>query len=142
MEQSLEEPDLRSHLGVIARRRWLVIAVTLAFVAVAVAYSLIPQPEYRVSAQVLTTGVNDPMALIFGNGGGDLDRQATSQLAFISSSRMRFEVANAYSGSLPKSEIFRVSARGIGSQDANKTSSVVELALVSTDPVEAATLVN
>jgi capsular exopolysaccharide synthesis family protein len=142
MEQSLEEPDLRSHLGVIARRRWLVIAVTLAFMAVAVAYSLVPQPQYRVTAQVLTTGVNDPMALVFNNGGGDLDRQATSQLAFISSSRMRFEVSNAYSGSLAKGEIFRVSARAVGSQDANKTSSVVELALVSPHPVEAATLVN
>jgi tyrosine-protein kinase len=142
MDQQLEEPDLRSHLGVIARRRWLVIAVTLVFLGVAVAVSLIPQPKYRVTAQVLTTGVNDPMALIFGSGGGDLDRQATSQLAFISSSRMRFEVANAYSGSLPKSEIFRISAQPVASQDANKTSSVVQLALVSTDPVEAATLVN
>lgn len=143
MDQLLEEPDLRSHLGVIARRRWLVIAVTLLFVGVATAMSLIPQPKYRVSAQVLTTGVDDPVALVFGaTGGGDLDRQATSQLAFISSSRMRFEVANAYTGSLPKSEIFRVTARGVGGKNENATSSVVELALVSTDPVEAATLVN
>jgi capsular exopolysaccharide synthesis family protein len=143
MDQPLEEPDLRSHLGVIARRRWLVIAVTLLFVGVATAISLIPQPKYRVTAQVLTTGVDDPVALVFGStGGGDLDRQATSQVAFISSSRMRFEVANAYTGSLPKSEIFRVSARPVTGSDENKTSSVVELALVSTDPVEAATLVN
>jgi len=143
MDQLLEEPDLRSHLGVIARRRWLVIAVTLLFVGVATAISLIPQPKYRVSAQVLTTGVDDPVALVFGaGGGGDLDRQATSQLAFISSSRMRFEVGNAYTGSLPKSEIFRVTARPVSGSDENKTSSVVELALVSTDPVEAATLVN
>ncbi len=142
MDQQLEEPDLRSHLGVIARRRWLVIAVTLVFVGVAVAVSLIPEPKYRVSAQVLTTGVDDPVALVFGAGGsGDLNRQATSQLAFISSSRMRFEVASAYTGSLPKSEIFKVSARAINSQD-NSTSSVVELSLISPNPVEAATLVN
>src|SRR5262245_15214086 len=114
MDQQLEEPDLRSYLGVIARRRWLVILTMLAFVGVAIAYSLIPQPEYRVRAQVLTTGVNDPIAMIFGaNGGGDLNRQATSQLAFLDSSKMRFAVANAYNGSLPKSEVFNVSVTPI-----------------------------
>ena len=143
MDQQLEEPDLRSYLGVIARRRWLVILTMLVFVGVAVAYSLIPQPEYRVRAQVLTTGVNDPVAMIFGaNGGGDLNRQATSQLAFLDSSKMRFAVAAAYSGSLPKSEVFKVSVSPIQQKDSNITSSVVELSLVSTDPIEAATLVN
>src|SRR5262249_60278227 len=83
MDQQLEEPDLRSHLGVIARRRWLVIAVTLLFVGVAVAMSVIPQPKYRVTAQVLTTGVDDPVALVFGgDASGNLDRAAASQLAF------------------------------------------------------------
>ena len=143
MDQQLEEPDLRSYLGVIARRRWLVILTMLVFVGVAVAYSLIPQPEYRVRAQVLTTGVNDPVAMIFGaNSGGDLNRQATSQLAFLDSSKMRFAVAAAYSGSLPKSEVFKVSVSPIQQKDSNITSSVVELSLVSTDPIEAATLVN
>jgi capsular exopolysaccharide synthesis family protein len=143
MDSSLEEPDLRSYLGIIARRRWFVIATTLLCVGVAVAASLIPQPRYRVRAQVLTTGVNDPVAMIFGaNGQGDLNRQATSQLAFLSSSRMRFEVADAYTGKLPKGEIFKVGVTSIGSKDANDTSSVVELSLVSTDPVGAATLVN
>ena len=143
MDQQLEEPDLRSYLGVIARRRWLVILTMLVFVGVAVAYSLIPEPEYRVRAQVLTTGVNDPVAMIFGaNSGGDLNRQATSQLAFLDSSKMRFAVAAAYSGSLPKSEVFKVSVSPIQQKDSNITSSVVELSLVSTDPIEAATLVN
>jgi capsular exopolysaccharide synthesis family protein len=142
MESSLEEPDLRSYLGVIARRRWLVIVTTLVCVGVAIAVSVVPQPRYRVRAQVLTTGVNDPVAMVFGNnGGGDLNRQATSQLAFISSSRMRFAVAKAYTGKLPKGEIFKVSASSIGVED-NNTSSVVELSLLSTDPVAAATLVN
>jgi capsular exopolysaccharide synthesis family protein len=142
MDQQLEEPDLRSYLGVIARRRWLVILTTVVFVGVAVAASLIPEPQYRVRAQVLTTGTNDPVAMIFGaNTSGDLNRQATSQAAFLRSSRMRLEVGNAYSGSLPSSDIFRVTVTPIGSQD-NNTSSVVELSLTSTDPRGAATLVN
>jgi tyrosine-protein kinase len=143
MESSLEEPDLRSYLGVIARRRWLVIVTTLVCVGVAIAVSVVPQPRYRVRAQVLTTGVNDPVAMVFGvNGAGDLNRQASSQLAFISSSRMRFAVAKAYTGSLPKGEIFKVSTSSIGGEDNNTTSSVVELSLLSTDPVAAATLIN
>jgi capsular exopolysaccharide synthesis family protein len=143
MDPQLDEPDLRSYLGVIARRRWFVILTTLLFVGAATALSLIPEPEYRVRAQVLTTGVNDPVAMIFGaNTTGDLDRQAVSQDAFLSSSRLRLEVADAYTGSLPKSEIFDVSVTPIGSKDENRTSSVVELSLVSPDPVGAATLVN
>jgi capsular exopolysaccharide synthesis family protein len=143
MDQQLEEPDLRSYLGVIARRRWLVILTTLVFLGVAVALSLIPEPEYRVSAQVLTTGVNDPVAMVFGaNNTGDLNRQATSQAAYLKSSAMRFQVVSAYEGSLPKSDVFKVSVTPIESDNDQQTSSVVELSLVSPDPVGAATLVN
>lgn len=143
MDSSLEEPDLRSYLGVIARRRWFVILTTVLFVGVATALSLIPEPEYRVRAQVLTTGVNDPVAMVFqSNSASDLDRQAVSQVAFLTSSDLRSEVFAAYSGSLSKGAIFRVQARPVGGTDQNKTSSVVELSLVSTDPTGAATLVN
>jgi polysaccharide biosynthesis transport protein len=144
MDPQLEEPDLRSYLAVIGRRRWFVIVTTLAFVGAALAWSLIPAPEYRVRAQVLTAGVNDPVALIFGgNNTGDLDRQASSQLAFLRSSDMRFEASQAYNGSLSDSEVFRVTATPIQtSQNQNVTSSVVELSLVSSDPEEAATLLN
>jgi capsular exopolysaccharide synthesis family protein len=142
MDQQLEEPDLRSYLGVIARRRWLVIATAVLFLGVAIAVSLIPEPQYRVRAQVLTTGVNDPVAMIFGaNGTGDLDRQASSQAAFLRSSRMRLEVGHAYDGSLPSGDIFRVEVTPLGDQD-NQTSSVVELSLLSTEPVSASSLVN
>jgi len=80
--------------------------------------------------------------MIFGvNGTGDLDRQATSQAAFLRSSKMRLEVGRAYSGSLPASDIFRVAVTPLGDQD-NSTSSVVELSLTSTDPRSAATLIN
>ena len=143
MDPQLEEPDLRSYLGVIARRRWLVIATTAIAIAVALAVSLVPEPQYRVRAQVMTTGVNDPVAMIFGaNTTGDLDRQATGQLAFIGSSKMRLAVARAYDGSLSDGEIFRVATSQVNRGDPNKTSSIVELSLVSADPVAAATLVN
>lgn len=144
MDPQLEEPDLRSYLAVIARRRWLVVGMMLVFVGAALAWSLVPSPEYRVRAQVLTTGVNDPIALIFGgNNSGDLDRQAASQVAFLTSSDMRFQAAQAYNGSLDDSAVFNVSARPLQTgQNQNVTGSVVELSLVSSDPEEAATLLN
>jgi polysaccharide biosynthesis transport protein len=142
MDPQLEEPDLRSYLGIIARRRWLVIATTVLAIGVAMAVSLVPEPTYRVRAQVLTAGVNDPVAMIFeANPTGDLNRQATSQLAFLKSSRMRLAVAAAYDGELSDGEIFRVGAADVSSGDDAETSSIVELSLVSTDPVAAATLV-
>ena len=143
MDQQLEEPDLRSYLGVIARRRWLVIITTVLSLGVAVAVSLIPEPTYRVRAQVMTTGVNDPVAMIFAaNATGDLDRQATGQLAFLNSSRMRLAASRAYTGSLPDGDVFRVSVSEVRRGDPNRTSSIVELSLVSSDPVAAAALVN
>ena len=143
MDPQLEEPDLRSYLSVIARRRWLVIITTVLTLGVAVAMSIIPEPTYRVRAQLLTTGVNDPVAMIFGGDGtGNLDRQATSQLAFLTSAKLRFAVANAYSGSLPDGEIFQVSATQVARGDGNETSSVVEISLVSTDPDAAVALIN
>lgn len=143
MDSSLEEPDLRSHLAVIARRRWLVIWVTVLFVGVALVASLIPEPRYRVRARVMTTGVNDPVAMIFGaNEPGNLDRQASGQAALLSSSTMRFAVSRAYTGSLPSGDVFRVDVSTIEGGDSRVTSSIVELSLVSTDPRGAAGLVN
>jgi capsular exopolysaccharide synthesis family protein len=143
MDPQLDEPDLRSYLGVIARRRWLVIVTTVVFLGVAVAMSVVPEPTYRVRAQVMTTGVNDPVAMVFGvNSVGDLDRQATIELAYLNSAQLRYAVANAYSGTLPDGEIFRVTATQVSRGDSNRTSSVAEISLVSTDPDAAVTLVN
>ena len=142
MDPQLEEPDLRSYLGVIARRRWLVILTTLACVGVAIAASLIPEPTYRVRAQVSTTGSNDPLAMVFDANGIDLERQASSQLTTIGSATMRGNVAQAYDGPLPDGEIFRVSVAQVSRGDPNKTSSIVEISLVSSEPRLAADLVN
>lgn len=143
MDPQLEEPDFRAYLGVIARRRWLVILATLLGVGLAVVASLVPEPRYRVRAQVSTTASNDPLAMVFGsNSNVDLERQASSQLARVSSFSMRAEVAQAYDGALPDSEIYNVEVSQVRSGDESRTSSIVQLSLVSTDPRAAATLVN
>ena len=143
MDPQLEEPDLRSYLGVIARRRWLVILTTLVCVGIAVAASLIPEPTYRVRAQVSTTGSNDPLAMVFdANNSIDLERQASSQLTSVGSTTMRSNVAQAYDGALGDAAVYQVSVAEVRRGDPNKTSSIVELSLVSSDPRAAADLVN
>jgi len=143
MDPQLEEPDLRSYLGVIARRRWLVILTTLACVGVAVAASLIPEPTYRVRAQVSTTGSNDPLAMVFdANDNIDLERQASSQLTAVGSATMRGNVAQAYDGPLTDAEVFNVTVDQVTRGDPNKTSSIVEISLVSSEPRLATDLVN
>jgi tyrosine-protein kinase len=128
---------------VIARRRWLVILATLFGIGVAVAASVIPQPTYRVRAQVSTTGSNDPLAMVFdANSSIDLERQASSQLAFIGSQTMRGAVARAYDGPMSDGEVFHVNISAISGGDPNKTSSIVEISLVSSEPRLATTLVN
>src|SRR5512145_1040276 len=105
MDPQLEEPDFRAYLGVIARRRWLVIFAVLLGVGGALAASLIPEPTYRVKAQVSTTGSNDPLAMVFdANNSIDLERQASAQLTEVGSFSMRNNVAQAYDGPLEDSE--------------------------------------
>ena len=143
MDPQLEEPDFRAYLGVIARRRWLVILAVLLGVGAALAASLIPEPKYRVRATVSTTGSNDPLAMVFdANTSIDLERQASSQFASIGSMTMRSATAQAYDGDLPDSEVFRVQVAEVTRGDPNKTSSIVEISLVSSEPRMAATLVN
>lgn len=143
MDPQLEEPDFRAYLGVIARRRWLVILVTVLGVGVAVVASVVVEPMYRVRAQVSTTGSNDPLAMVFdANTSIDLERQASSQLTFIGSQGMRGEVVQAYDGPLPDGEVFKVGLEEVDRGDPNKTSSIVEISLVSSEPSLAANLVN
>lgn len=142
MDPQLEEPDLRSYLRIIARRRWFVVLTTLVFVGIAILASVIPKPSYRVRAEVLTQGPTDPVTLLFGgNPTGDLESQRNAQLAFLRGSTMRFNAARAYNGRLSDGEVFKVSATPVGGAE-DDTSSVVALSLVSTDPDEAQTLVN
>ncbi len=143
MDPQLEEPDFRSYLGVIARRRWLVILATLLGLGLAVVASVVPQPKYRVRAQVSTTGSNDPLAMVFdANTSIDLERQASSQLTTIGSQTMRGEVARAYDGPLSDGDVFSVRVAEVAGGDPNKTSSIVELSLVSSEPRLATDLVN
>jgi capsular exopolysaccharide synthesis family protein len=145
MDPQLDEPDLRSYLGVIGRRKWWVAGVALVFIGIAVALSVIPEPQYRVRAQVITMGASDPVASILGDNRGGIDgnRIAESQVAVLNGANLRYEAANAYNGDLPRTDVWKVQARAVDSgTDSQNVSSVVEVSLLSTDPDGAALMVN
>lgn len=143
MDPQLEEPDLRSYLGVLRRRKWLAGSVALTVFGLALAVTLLSAPQYEVSAIVQTRDAADLSAIIAGEGRlpVDLDRAAEQQHAFIQGTEMRFAVGNAYEGPLPATEIWRVEASDVNTRE-DRTSNVIELSLVSSDPEAARDLVN
>jgi polysaccharide biosynthesis transport protein len=145
MDLELDEPDLRSYLGVLARRKWLVVLVTAIFLALAVALSLIPDPLYRARAKVQTPSGIDLTHLVLGQSAPAMsaDRQAADQIEYIDSNTVRYAAVNAVPGDLPSHEIWDVEVTPVESSDnGNPSSSVAYVSLVSTDPEAAAQLVN
>lgn len=138
MDPQLDEPDLRSYLGTISRRKWLVAAVTLVFFGVAVAMSFLAEPEYKLRLQVQTRA---PAASDRGLTHAEFDRLAETELVFVGSGAMAREVQRAYDGPLPLSEIHKVSAQDLGSQG-DRVSNAVELSYVTSDPDEGANMLS
>ena len=142
MDPQLDEPDLRSYLGVINRRKWVVAGVAFVVFGIAVGVSLIAQPLYRSKATVQTMGLNDPVATVTGQSrsGQDGNRIAQAELAYLRGTTLRFEAMDAVPGELDAAEIAKIKADPVLASEASMTSSVVEISLVSSDPDRAAQL--
>jgi hypothetical protein len=135
MDPQLDEPDLRSYLGTISRRKWLVAAVTLVFFGAAAAMSFLADPEYQLRIQVQTRAPTSREGVIQA----EFDRLAENELIYVGSGAMAREVERSYDGPLPLSEIHKVRARDLGDAD-NRVSNSVELSYVTSDPDEGANM--
>jgi tyrosine-protein kinase len=147
MDPQLDEPDLRSYLGVIGRRKWWVVGVTILFFGAAVAMSLMVDPQYRLKAVVQSRSPSDPVALVLGNGnmGLDQNREAENQLAYLNSTDLRFAVLDSCDEEIMAcGDTWSVKAQAAGSDNENRntTSNVVELTLISTAPEGARNVLN
>lgn len=145
MDPQLDEPDLRSYLGVIARRKWLVAGVVVVVLGIAAGMSFLAEKQYRVEAEVQTTSMTDAVSWVLSQGRvtPDANREAENQVAFLESTDLRFQVLDACTSDLPCREVWNVKAEPIArSEDPNRVPSVVELTLVTTHPEEAATLLD
>jgi capsular exopolysaccharide synthesis family protein len=130
MDPQLDEPDLRSYLGTISRRKWLVITVTALFFGVAVLMSVLAEPKYELRMQVQTRA---PLTIEGGTTQALLDRTAENELAFLESSALAREVDRAYDGPLELSDISSVGAADLGRAE-NRVSNSVRLSFVTSDP--------
>ncbi|HMG44915.1 MAG TPA: polysaccharide biosynthesis tyrosine autokinase [Acidimicrobiales bacterium] len=146
MDPELNEPDLRSYLGVLNRRKWWVVGVAAVFFAIAAAISFISEPMYRAKTTVQTLGLNDPVAVATDQerSGPDGNRIAQGELAYLRGSTLRFAAIDAVpdSTSLDAALMVQIRANPVLNTDTNMTSSVVELTLVGPDPDEAQQLLS
>ena len=135
METQLDDthpaPDVRAYVGIISRRKWWIIGVTLLVGLFAVANAVRHEPQYRAVAGVLVTATPQLSAPI-----GD------QSLSVSAERRMRNEIALLNSRSLRdavREEIGRhvsVTASNNGDND------VISLTTTSHDPEQAARDVN
>lgn len=141
MDLQLDEPDLRSYLGVLNRRKWWVGGVAAAFLGIALAISLLSDPLYKAEATVQTMGLNDPVAEATGQArsGPDGNRIAQSELSYLRGTSLRFAAMDAVPAEtgLDPAAIADIRATPVLNNDTNMTSSVVELSLVASDPDQA-----
>jgi capsular exopolysaccharide synthesis family protein len=142
MDPQLDEPDLRSYLGVINRRKWWVAGVALVVFCVAVGVSLVAEPLYEAKATVQTMGINDPVAAVTGQARAGLDgnRVAQQELAYLRGASLRFAAMDAVPEGVDPAPIADIKANPVIASEASMTSSVVELSLVSADRDRAAQL--
>src|ERR1700753_793005 len=63
MAESGVEPNLRTYLGVLRRRKWWVVTMAILGLAVSLAFSLTGQKHYSASAQLLVQSVGSNLAL-------------------------------------------------------------------------------
>ncbi len=132
MGTDADELELRDYLRVLRRRKWIVAAVTLGVVGVALAVSVLQTPVYEGTAELLlqprtTESLFDPNT---GQRTGDANRNVQTEIQVLKSRPVRDAVEDEL-GSAP-----RVSAAPVGQTD------VIEVRAESTDPEQAARIAN
>ena len=142
MDPQLDEPDLRSYLGVLNRRKWWVVVVAALFIGIAVAMSVLAEPLYQARATVQTMGTNDPIAAVTGQARAGIDgnRIAQQELAYLRGVSLRFDAMDAVPEGVDPADVAGIKANPVVNAEAGMTSSVVELSLVSPDRDRAAQL--
>ncbi len=133
-EPERPEMTLRDYWRVIARRKWIVLAGMLAAVVPAVALSVIQEPQYRASAEVIIR--SSAAQSVFGTGGQtvrDPDRIIQNEISVIEGDLVYARLKENLGLTVDPPEV-----RGSARADTD----VVTLSVESGDPSTAADLVN
>lgn len=94
-EHSAAEPDLRSYLSVLRRRKWIVALTVLIAVGAALAYSFIQSPRYSATAEVLIQP-SSPASTALGGSAAQVQLTPTdvqTELQLVSSAAVKQQVA-------------------------------------------------
>jgi len=127
-------PDLRQYLAILARRKGIVVVVTLAVLVVAVVVALLQSPTYQASAQVLREAQPvDPLGQQNSNA-PQAQRELNNEIRELESTKVREAVAKVYSGRLLVSTV----KGAVVATDAD----VIRISASGGDPEEVARLVN
>lgn len=126
------ELDLRRHLGVLRRRKWVVLLLAALSLGLGLTYSFSKTPRYRATAEVLIAPRRSEMLFNSGNGQlvQDTSRYVATEIKVLTSETIREAAAKELG--------FRARVRAAGSHDDN----VVAVSGVSVDPDRAAEIVN
>ncbi len=126
-------PDLRQYLTVLRRRKASLVLVTLAVTLGAYVLSVMESPTYQASAQVLREAqAVDPLAQPVS--GAHANRLLNNEIRELESTKVREEVAKAYTGPVPVSAV----KGSLVASDAD----VIRLTASGGNPAEVAKLVN
>jgi len=135
----MDEANLHDHLAVLRRRRRVVVVSVLVAVGVALLAAIVQTPRYRAETELLLRRTDTQAILIDELGqirsASDSQRELNNELRLIESQRVRDAVDERYDGPL---DVTEVEAHAPSSD----TDDEIEISLVSTDPAEAAQLVN
>ena len=128
--------DLRAYLAVLRRTWKRIVAIVVLAVAVAMAFSLQQEPRYRAESELLIRQ-SDSVAVVEGalaSSASDPARRLNNEVRLFESGLVRSEVATRYNGPLDPDDVeASVDTEG---------SDVLVAAVTSTDPDQAAELVN
>jgi polysaccharide biosynthesis transport protein len=100
MAESGVEPNLRTYLGVLRRRKWWVVTMAILGLAVSLAFSLTGQKQYSASAQLLVQSVGSNLALNSTAQAPVTPTDVQTELQLVTSAQVQKAVRKAL-GSVP-----------------------------------------
>src|ERR1700761_2490291 len=89
MAESGVEPNLRTYLAVLRRRKWWVATIAILGLAVSLAFSLTGQKQYSATAQLLVQSVGSNLALNSGSQAPVTSTDVQTELQLVTSAQVQ-----------------------------------------------------
>jgi capsular exopolysaccharide synthesis family protein len=135
----MDDPSLQNYLGVLRRRRRLIIVAVLLGALGALAFSLVQTPRYTAKSELLLHRTPSEAILVDEVGqvrsSADSERELNNEIRLLESTTVRDAVDDEYNGPLDVKDV----TAGAASSDSDDS---IVVSMTSTSPEEAAKVVN